>query len=176
MNSTILRLSLLAATGLASLAGTPAHALAVPSVIAPPTHESLTMSIGARGVQVYECRSRKDGSGNEWTFVAPEADLYDGDGRLVGQHGAGPHWRFEDGSRITARVKARTDAPQAQAIPWLLLDAKAPLPRDRFAHVRSIQRVDTVGGTAPAEGCSASQLGSALRVPYTAVYHFYGSR
>jgi hypothetical protein len=176
MRSTLHHLTALAAAGLATLAATPAHAVSVPSVIAPPAHESLTMSIGARGVQIYECRSRKDGSGNEWAFVAPEADLYDGNGRLVGQHGAGPHWRFEDGSRITGRVKARADAPQPQAIPWLLLEAQARGPQDRLAHVRSIQRVNTVGGTAPAEGCHASQLGSALRVPYTADYHFYGSR
>jgi hypothetical protein len=176
MTSTLQTLTALAAAGLVAAAPTPARAVSVPSVIAAPAHESLTMSIGARGVQIYECRSRKDGSGNEWAFVGPEADLYDGDGRLVGQHGAGPHWRFEDGSRITGRVKARADAPQSQAIPWLLLDARARWPQDRFAHVRSIQRVNTVGGTAPAEGCHASQLGSALRVPYTAVYHFYGSR
>lgn len=176
MKSTIPHLPALATAVLAAVAAAPAHAVSVPSLIAPPAHESLTMSIGARGVQIYECRSRKDGSGNDWTFVAPEADLYDGDGRLVGQHGAGPHWRFEDGSRITGQVKARTEAPQSQAIPWLLLDAQARWPQDRFAHVRSIQRVNTVGGTPPAEGCSAGQLGSALRVPYTAVYHFYGSR
>lgn len=176
MKSILQHLGTLAAGGLAGAAATPADAVSVPSVIAPPAHESLTRSMGARGVQIYECRSRKDGSGLAWAFVGPEADLFDGDGRLVGQHGAGPHWRFEDGSRITGRVRARADAPRAQAIPWLLLDAQARWPQDRFAHVRSIQRVDTVGGTAPAEGCSASQLGSTLRVPYTAGYHFYGSR
>jgi hypothetical protein len=40
-----------------------------------------------QGVQVYECRDQK------WVFVAPEADLYDERGNLIGRHYAGPTWR-----------------------------------------------------------------------------------
>lgn len=40
--------------------------------------ESLAMSVHANGVQIYECRARRDQAGGyEWAFVAPEADLLD---------------------------------------------------------------------------------------------------
>ena len=166
----------MAAAALAVAAAAPARAASLPSVIAPPAHESLTLSVAARGVEIYECRLAQGGAGAEWAFVAPEAELYDGNGRRVGRHGAGPSWRFDDGSHVTGRVSARVDAPQARAIPWLLLSAEVREPQGRLAHVRSIRRVNTVGGVAPADGCSTARLGSVRRVPYTADYHFHGSR
>ena len=36
-----------------------------------------------------------------------------------------------------------------------------------------IQRLETVGGIAPADGCDQSAAGTARAVPYTAVYAFY---
>ncbi len=63
MKSILQHLGALAPAGLAGAAATPADAVSVPSVIAPPAHESPIRSMGARGVQIYECRSRKDGSG-----------------------------------------------------------------------------------------------------------------
>ena len=36
------------------------------------------MMVPAKGVQIYECRAKKDASaGFEWVFVAPEAELFD---------------------------------------------------------------------------------------------------
>ena len=43
-------------------------------------------------------------------------------------------------------MKARADAPQASAIPWLLLSAKSVGGPGRFANVTSVQRIHTVGG------------------------------
>ena len=40
--------------------------------------------------------------------------------------------------------------PSASAIPWLLLTAKSNGPEGSFSNVTSIQRVNTVGGIAPA--------------------------
>ena len=153
-----------------------AHAVApmVPPSIAPAVHESLRLSVSARGVQIYECRASGDRAA--WAFVAPEADLYDRDGRHVGSHGAGPHWRLADGSRIGGRLRARADAPQRDAIPWLLLDADGRRPNDRLAIVSSIQRVNTRGGLPPAAHCEPAQVGSSVRVPYSADYHFYSHR
>ena len=42
-----------------------------------------------------------------------------------------------------------------------------------LADVRSIQRLDTVGGTAPAQGCDRDNASREARVPYTATYYFY---
>jgi len=59
------------------------------------------------------------------------------------------------------------------AIPWLLLGVKETSGSGVFARTTSIQRVDTVAGTAPAGGCSAAQSGAESRVPYKATYYFY---
>ena len=148
----------------------------VPQALAPRGRHTLLESIAARGVQVYECRA--DGgspTGSRWVFVAPQADLYDAAGAQVGTHYGGPHWEAADGSRIVGAVEARAEAPQADAIPWLLLSAKSVGPDGRFAKVTTVQRVNTSGGVAPARSCATGALGATERVPYTADYLFYAS-
>ena len=147
----------------------------VPAALAP-AGERLVSRVAARGVQIYECRAKAGGpSGTEWTFVAPEADLFDAAGSAAGKHYAGPHWEDGDGSKIVGSVKARADAPQAGAIPWLLLTARSVGGDGRFAKVTSVQRINTVGGAAPAGGCDAAALGRSVRVPYTADYLFFSA-
>ena len=133
---------------------------------------ALARVVPARGVQIYECRDRKAGAGTEWAFVAPEADLLDTHGRVIGKHGAGPFWQADDGSRLTATVKARADAPVAGAIPWLLLEATESGAPGAFSGVTRIQRVETHGGVAPAAACTR---GEQARVAYTAEYRFFQS-
>ena len=58
-------------------------------------------------------------------IVAPEADLFDASGTKIGRHYAGPHWESTDGGKVAVTVKESTDAPQADGIPWLLLDTKS---------------------------------------------------
>lgn len=143
----------------------------VPDSLKPSAGESLAAVVGARGVQVYECRAKKDNpSAVEWAFVAPESQLFDAHGRSIGKHYAGPHWENLDGSKIVGALKARADAPQAGAIPWLLLETRSVGTAGAFSKVTSIQRIATVGGTAPASGCSAQQIGQQARVAYTADY------
>ncbi|HEX9480172.1 MAG TPA: DUF3455 domain-containing protein [Methylomirabilota bacterium] len=154
----------------------PMSAISVPEKLRPAAGESLAMIIGARGVQIYECRARKDQPGAyEWAFVAPEADLFDGRGRKVGRHYAGPHWESVDGSKILGTVKERADAPVAGAIPWLLLTAKSVGPAGAFSRVTSVQRVNTVGGVAPTSDCSQATVGTPARIDYTADYYFFAA-
>ena len=136
-----------------------------------PANASLAMVVPAKGVQIYECRA-KDGA-YEWAFVAPDAELYDARGNRIGRHGAGPYWEAADGSRIVGSVKARADAPVAGAIPWLLIDAKSAGPAGSFSGVTSIQRVNTLGGTAPAKPCTGDMLGKQAGVHYVADYRFF---
>ena len=90
----------------------------VPEKLKPSADESLVMIVAAKGVQIYECRARKDApNAFEWAFVAPQADLLDSRGQTFGTHGAGPFWQAADGSRIEGTVKQRADAPVAGAIP-----------------------------------------------------------
>ena len=149
--------------------------LVVPDTLRPATSETLAATVGARGVQIYECRVRKDG-GHEWAFVAPDADLLDAQGKAIGRHGAGPYWQSADGSRVVGTVTARADAPAPGAIPWLLLSTKSSGPAGAFSNVTSIQRVNTVGGVAPATPCTAQFAGAPARVPYTADYHLFTAR
>jgi hypothetical protein len=142
---------------------------AIPENLRPAASESLKRVIYAKGVQIYECRDQK------WLFVAPEAELYDERGNLIGRHYAGPSWEATgDGSRIVGTVKARADAPEAGAIPWLLLSTKSVGGRGYFSDVTSIQRVATHGGVAPGSGCPHDGLQA--RVFYSAEYHFFNLR
>jgi uncharacterized protein DUF3455 len=163
----------------AACASTPpaAPVVDVPDKLKVGANESLAMALHATGVQIYECRARKEQVGGfEWAFVAPEADLFDARGQRAGRHYAGPHWESIDGSKVLGAVKERADAPRAGAIPWLLLTAKSVGPDGLFSKVVSIQRVETVGGVAPATGCSQTGVGAAARIPYTADYYFFVAR
>jgi Protein of unknown function (DUF3455) len=146
----------------------------LPAGLALPAGEISAFKLGARGSQNYECRESRDGPGKwQWVFVAPEAELFDGAGRSVGKHYAGPTWESAaDGSKVVGKVKARADAPDPKAIPWLLLQAVGVNGGGMFASVKSVQRLDTAGGQAPASGCDASAAGQVRKVPYTAAYVF----
>src|SRR5258705_7889062 len=147
----------------------PMSMVKVPDKLKPGANESLAMIVPAKGVQIYECRARKDQVGEyEWAFVAPEADLFDARGNRIGRHYAGPHWESTDASKILGTVKERVDAPVADAIPWLLLAAKSVGPPGSFSNVTSIQRVNTVGGVPPKAGCSQATAGTPARINYTA--------
>lgn len=166
--------SLLFVISAAGCATQPAPLASVPDKLSPGYEEKLTMIVPAKGVQVYECRAKKDaGGGYEWAFVGPEADLYDLRGAGIGRHYGGPHWEAADGSKVVGTLKARADAPVARAIPWLLLDTKSVGPDGAFSMVTSIQRLNTVGGAAPKDGCSPATAGKPARVPYAADYYFF---
>lgn len=163
---------------LAACASPPsAPSVAVADQLVPEAHESPFVTLAARGVQVYECRFKKDDpQAAEWAFVAPDAQLYDAQGKLVGKHYAGPHWESLDGSKVVGSVKAKADSPQAGAIPWLLLATTSDGPSGMFAKVTSVQRVSTMGGVAPSGGCSVSAVGKTARVAYSAEYVMFVRR
>ncbi len=145
----------------------------VPHKLQPGVSESMAIVVPAKGVQIYECRAKKDQQGvYEWAFVGPEAELFDLRGNRIGRHYAGPHWESADSSRIVGTLKERADAPVADWIPWLLLAAKSVGPEGAFSKVTNIQRVNTVGGVAPRADCSQAALGTPARVDYTADYYF----
>lgn len=149
----------------------------VPDSLKPSADEVSLGSVAGRGVQIYECRVKKDNpQAAEWAFVAPEAELWDAQGKRVGKHYAGPHWENVDGSKVSGTVKARADAPVAGAIPQLLLTTRSQGPDGAYAKVTSIQRLNTVGGVAPADGCTMASLGKSARVAYEADYVLFVSK
>ncbi|TXI89412.1 MAG: DUF3455 domain-containing protein [Burkholderiaceae bacterium] len=151
-----------------------------PTTLAPanlqaPAEQSFAFELAAKGVQIYTCKANsKDASQYEWAFVAPEAELFRGTQmENIGLHGAGPFWSMNDGGRIVGEVVAKSDSPNKQAIPWLLLKVKMNSGLGEFAQVKSIQRVATAEGKAPTSGCDAMNLGKEVRIPYTATYNFF---
>ena len=160
--------------GCAHQAGNPPT---VPDALKPSATEVLTLVTPATGVQIYECSAVKDQPARfEWAFKAPEAELFDRTGNRIGKHYGGPTWESNDGSKVVAQLKARDDGPDPNAIPWLLLSVKSASGSGVFGRTSSIQRVDTVGGNAPAAACGPAQAGSVARVPYQATYYIYSPK
>jgi hypothetical protein len=131
------------------------------SIDVPPHFRLLLRAVGS-GDQVYSCLSGK------WALKAPDAKLLNQEGSVIGRHFAGPTWQLNDGSRIKGKVVAKQVAPDATAVPWLLLESVGGT--GRFGAVRFIQRTGTHGGNAPDGSCSQN---ATRRVPYTATYSFY---
>jgi hypothetical protein len=145
-----------------------------PEELRPPVDQVLKLEALATGVQIYECSANKDQPERfEWVLKAPEAELSDRTGRKVGRHYAGPTWQSADGSGVVGEVKARAAGPDPSAIPWLLLSAKSNSGNGVFSQIKSIQRLQTVGGKAPSEPCGQANAQQVVRVPYKASYYFY---
>jgi Protein of unknown function (DUF3455) len=105
---------------------------------------------------------------------APDADLFDEQGRRIGWHSAGPTWEaLEDGSNVIGTLIEKTAVPNAGDIPWLLLKRKSGAGKGRFGRVTNIQRVDTDGGVAPTATSDKSRRGEEVRVKYEATYICY---
>ena len=146
----------------------------VPEQLKAPASQVLSIQVHASGMQIYECQPGKDDPTRlVWTLRAPEAELFDATGRVAGKHYAGPTWEANDGSKVVGEVVARDNGPDPTAIPWLLLRATSVAGSGVLEQTQSIQRLHTFGGKAPAEGCSPTQKGTQLRVPYAADYLFY---
>jgi uncharacterized protein (DUF2147 family) len=136
----------------------------------------LVLSAHGVGVQIYVCAAAKEEPTRySWTLKAPEADLQDPTGKSLGRHYAGPTWEADDGSKVVGELVTSQAAPQATAIPWLLLRAKSTSGAGIFGHIVSIQRLHTDGGKAPAGGCDGTLAATETRVPYSAEYRFYAA-
>jgi len=145
-----------------------------PRIAARPQAQTVFLEALATGVQIYDCKAKPDQPSTfEWVFRAPEATLTDRAGRSIGKHCAGPTWEALDGSSVVGDLQARDPGPNPSAIAWLLLASKATTGSGALSQTKSIQRVNTVAGMAPATTCDAAGVSQVARVPYTATYYFY---
>jgi hypothetical protein len=140
----------------------------IPRTLAVPRGGALLGKFAARGVQIYACQVK--GTATEWRFKAPEAELFDAQGRQFAKHYAGPTWEAPDGSKVVGTALASEPAPKAGAIPWLLLSTESAASGE-LAGVRFVQRVNTSGGVGPTGACPT--VGTEQRVAYKADYIFY---
>jgi hypothetical protein len=154
-------------------AAEPAARPDVPDAIKAPAAEQVVFMAHAGGSQIYTCGKGDDGK-PLWTLKAPEAQLRNAKGDLVGHHSAGPSWKNIDGSSVTGKLVAKAPSPDPNSIPWLLLTAVSHDGKGAFDRVTSIQRVNTKGGQAPpAEKCDPSKPGVETWIPYSADYYFF---
>jgi hypothetical protein len=143
----------------------------IPEQINVPVGNNPVLSAHAQGDQIYQC-SMNEGE-YSWKLQAPDADLFDTEGQLIGRHYEGPTWEYKDGSRIVGRVVNKIDIEPGSAIPWLLVEVITHKGQGVFTEVSFINRINTHGGLPPLEGCDSNHLGSEKRVAYIADYVFY---
>jgi hypothetical protein len=146
----------------------------------------------AIGTQNYVCLP--SGSGVAWSLFTPQATLFGTNGQQLTTHFFSPNpdpednlavraaWQHSrDSSTVWGRVTdSSTDANFVApgAIPWLTAETagvqEGPLGSGQMTAITFIQRLNTVGGSAPATGCSlATDVGKRAFVPYEADYFFY---
>lgn len=135
-----------------------------PPSIDVPSGAQLLLSAKGEGAQVYTC------TGGHWTLKAPDAKLFDENGKQIGTHFAGPTWKLNDGSEVKGKAIATQPSPDSGSVAWLLLQALPASGSGQFVKVTYIRRTETHGGGAPKEACTSG----GLSVPYTAQYSFYG--
>lgn len=148
-----------------------ANAQQPPQQLQPPANERLLLEVHAKGDQIYTCK--EDIDRYAWTLKAPEAQLFDKDGKPFGKHYAGPSWEANDGSKIVGKATANAPSRDANSIAWLLVTVVSRSGQGILARVTSIQRLNTKGGKAPASGCDEAHAAQELRVPYSADYLFF---
>ena len=147
----------------------------------------------AVGTQNYVCVAT--GSGLAWRFAGPQATLFVtvvGFEQQVTTHFLSPNpeeaslaratWQGSfDSSRVWAKAAQVVDDPAiigAGNIPWLLLQraggSRGPTGGSLLSQATWIQRIHTVGGVAPATGCTESiHAGALALVPYSTDYVFF---
>jgi len=127
----------------------------------------ILLSVQAAGVQIYECRAG-DGGRLTWKFREPLATLML-NGETIGRHFAGPSWQFNDGGEVSGKVLAQKNGSSDRDIPLLQLAVVSDEQRGAVAHVTSIERIDTQGGSFTGE---CLQEGALHLEPYRAQYVF----
>lgn len=157
----------------AALATSPVPHPPVPEAIRAPAGERLVLKTHATGAQIYLCMSGAGGQ-LQWTLKAPDAELHDGKGAVIGRHYAGPTWRLNDGSEVTGKAVAHVDSPDPRSIAWLLVSVVSHAGKGALTPVTHIQRINTHGGQPPpAAQCDATKPNTEFRSAYSADYYFY---
>jgi Protein of unknown function (DUF3455) len=144
----------------------------VPAAIQAPPGNEVVLLAHAAGSQIYSCQAGADGK-FAWTLKAPDAELKDEKGKVIGSHFAGPTWKLNDGSAVTGKAAAHVDSPDASSVAWLLVNVVGHSGTGLLTKVTTIQRVHTYGGKPPSDGCDGSHPNAETKSNYAADYYFY---
>jgi hypothetical protein len=194
-----LQIARVAALGVVLMVGLPPEARAdavtppsVPANIQVSAEYDAVLVGHAVGTQNYVCLPAASIGRVAWTLFTPQATLFDDQHEQLLTHFFSPNpdeggivratWQdSRDTSTVWGRVTASSSDPAfvaAGAIPWLLIqvvgDQAGPTGGEAVSATAFIQRVNTVGGTAPSTGCARpTDIGKRVFVPYTADYYFF---
>lgn len=147
----------------------------VPSAVSVPDGNVVMMKTLAMGQITYECMEKKDAPGSyAWNFKIPHAYLFDASNSQVGRYYGSPKgatWESNDGSKVVGKQLAVTpNTATAGSIPLQLVQQNGYEGNGAMNKVTYIQRLATVGGTAPAKACAAANAGKKEIVSYQADY------
>jgi hypothetical protein len=143
------------------------------AVQVPAGHRVAMQTVGAGSI-TYECRVKKDSTDQfEWVFAGPDAKLLDSAGKTVGKYYGPPAtWEAVDGSKITG-TQVAVSPGGAGNIPLQLVKANPAMGMGAMQGITYIQRVNTMGGIAPAMPCAQAQVSQKQVVQYQADYNFW---
>jgi hypothetical protein len=156
---------------------------ATPAIITPPAGNSAFLLGHAVGTQGYVCLPTSEGA--SWTVNSARPDANPNEFAPDPLPFGSPTWQSSfDNSKVWAQalhsIPAGSDAscPNDGAITCLLLQSIGSQQGSAGGRVMTattyIQRLNTKGGSAPANGCSTStDVGKQTLVPYTADYYFF---
>ncbi|MNR82195.1 hypothetical protein D3C72_129500 [compost metagenome] len=143
-----------------------------PAAVTVPAGNKVVMKTVGIGDLTYQCRAKANMTDAfEWVLAGPDAILYDGNKNAVGKYYGGPTWEANDGSKVTGKQVAVS--PNPGSIPLQLVQANPSMGKGAMTDITYIQRLNTVGGAAPATPCGASNAGAKQIVKYQADYVFY---
>ena len=162
----------------------------VPPEIQVPGQARLVFVGHGVGTQNYVCVP--SATGVAFTLFTPQATLFNDDLGQITTHFFSPNpfesgiirvtWESsQDTSTVWGQVIGSSTDPRfvtPGAIPWLLVQIvgaqEGPTGGTTLLGTSFIQRLNTVGGAAPAKDCKeAKDIGTKAFVPYTADYFFY---
>lgn len=148
----------------------------LPTSVQVPSGHKVAMQTKATGDITWQCRASTDMAGQyAWAFAGPDAMLWDHGGKQVGRYYGPPAtWENLDGSRITGTQLAVAPGGTGN-IPMQLVKADPAVGMGAMQGVSHVQRVNTRGGVAPADGCSASTVNAKRVAQYSADYVFWKS-
>jgi hypothetical protein len=135
--------------------------------------EAPALMLNARGTQIFTCMASPTQAGAYgWVSTAPDARLYDGTHEAA-RLATADHWESLDDRSSVSGIPMRMQSGGTGNMPWALIRGLPAGENGMFAGVTSIQRVNTLGGTAPAAGCDELHVGTEARVDFSADYYFY---
>lgn len=137
-----------------------------------PEGGELVMTLTGSGAQQFQCVSDKQG--RWWKFIAPDVKLTDSAGRVVAHQRPDFIFQASDGSIASARITGWDKKPKSQAdLRDVVFTTRAQGKiTGLLTPIRWVTRTEGKGGQ-PLTRCSASQLGSTLKIPFTATYRLY---